>query len=307
MRPSSCRASSANPCQSRLRRVPTVRNGLLWFILVSCTLLSSGCISPQELLDIQARDLGFQPLLLNGAGFRHVAYFKPGSSGKPGNSGKPGDTGPLYVYLDGDGTPWRNRHTVSIDPTPRRPLMLRLMAYDPRPGLYLGRPCYHGQHAAPGCSPLLWTARRYGPEVIDSLAAALTGFLADHPYRELVFIGHSGGGTLAMLLAERFERTRAVLTLAANLDLAAWTARHDYSPLVGSLDPARRAPLPPRIAQLHLTGADDDNVPAALIEPVARRQPCAEFRVLAGHDHFCCWESSWPRLLRELETLSGCD
>lgn len=260
-------------------------------------LLTGGCINPQELLDIQARDLGFRALTLNGDGFRHVAYFKPGGSD---------DAGPLHVYLDGDGTPWRNRHTVAFDPTPRRPLMLRLMAYDPRPSLYLGRPCYHGQHAAPNCSPLLWTARRYGPEVVDSLAAALTSFLADRPYPGLVFIGHSGGGTLAMLLAERFERTRALLTLAANLDIDAWTTRHDYSPLIGSLNPAKRPALPARIAQLHLAGADDDNVPATLIEPVVDRQPCAEFRVMDGHGHFCCWEQAWPQLLRELDALPGC-
>ncbi len=298
MRRSSCRTGAENPFHTRLQRFPAIRNGLLRLMLICCGLLAGGCISPQELLDLQAADRGFHRLVLDGNGFRHLAYSKPGN---------PGDTGPLHVYLDGDGSPWRNRHTVAIDPTPRRPLMLRLMAYDPRPSLYLGRPCYHGQHAAPGCSPLLWTSHRYSSEVVDSLAAALRGYLADHPHPELVFIGHSGGGTLAMLLAERFAQTRAVLTLAANLDLDAWTTLHDYSPLSGSLDPAVRAPLPARIAQLHLAGADDDNVPAALIESVTRRQPCAEFRVLAGHDHFCCWERDWPRLLRELEALPGCD
>jgi pimeloyl-ACP methyl ester carboxylesterase len=291
-----CSYRAGNRCatQPPVRRSPAGRTGLLRFILVCCGLLLGGCISPQELLDIRAADFGFQRLLLNGDGFRHVAYHKPGG------------TGALHVYLDGDGTPWRNRYTVAIDPTPRRPLMLRLMAYDPHPALYLGRPCYHGQHAEPGCSPLLWTARRYGPEVLDSLAAALVNYLAKNPYPELVFIGHSGGGTLAMLLAERFSRTRAVLTLAANLDIDAWTALHDYTPLTGSLNPADRPPLPAPIAQLHLAGTDDDNVPAALIEPVVRRQPCAEFRALPGHDHFCCWEQEWPQLLRELETLPGC-
>jgi pimeloyl-ACP methyl ester carboxylesterase len=290
----SYRANQQCAAQPPVRLFPTVQADPLWVILVCCGLLLGGCISPQELLDIRAADYGFQPLLLDGEGFRHVAYRKPGAAGT------------LHVYLDGDGSPWRNRYTVAIDPTPRRPLMLRLMAYDPHASLYLGRPCYHGQHTEPGCSPLLWTTRRYGPEVLDSLAAALANHLADHSYPELVFIGHSGGGTLAMLLAERFAQTRAVLTLAANLDIDAWTALHDYSPLSGSLNPASRAPLPARIAQLHLAGADDSNVPAALIEPVVRRQPCAEFRVLTGHDHFCCWEREWPQLLRELEAMPGC-
>jgi pimeloyl-ACP methyl ester carboxylesterase len=115
-----------------------------------------------------------------------------------------------------------------------------------------------------------------------------------------VLIGYSGGGALAMLVAERVANVSAVVTIAGNLDTEAWTRLHAYSPLSGSLNPARRAPLPSRIAQLHLTGGKDKNVPVALIEPVVRRQPHAELRVYDDADHGCCWAREWPRVLEDI-------
>ena len=68
-----------------------------------------------------------------------------------------------------------------------------------------------------------------------------------------------------MLLAERFKQTRAVVTVAGNLDPDRWVAQHGYSPLVGSLNPARRPPLPSHILQLHFVGGRDRNVPRDLL------------------------------------------
>lgn len=267
--------------QRILHRRP-VHFGLLWPI-VACLLLA-GCATPQQHLDQLAEQAGFERLLLAGKGFHHVAYRNAAREG------------PLHVYLEGDGTPWLNRYTIAPDPTPRRPLALELMARDPAASLYLGRPCYHGLQNEPGCSPLLWTARRYGPTVVVSLSAALHDYLARRPHRELVLIGYSGGGVLAMLLAERFPQTRAVVTIAADLDIEAWTTYHGFSPLLGSLNPARRAPLP--VNQLHLAGGRDDNVPPALIRAAVADQPCAQIRVLSGYDHRCCWSDRWPELLQ---------
>ena len=39
--------------------------------------------------------------------------------------------GALHVYIEGDGTPYVARHDFAADPTPRNPLMLRLMTLDP--------------------------------------------------------------------------------------------------------------------------------------------------------------------------------
>jgi pimeloyl-ACP methyl ester carboxylesterase len=127
------------------------------------------------------------------------------------------------------------------------------------------------------------------------MAAALRRVAGDE--RQLVLIGYSGGGTLAMLLAPRLSNTVRVVTLAANLDVSAWAAYHTFTPLSGSLDPAREAPLGAHISQLHLTGARDRQIPPWLAAPVVARQPYAELVVLPGFDHRCCWEAQWPALL----------
>lgn len=254
---------------------------------LALAVLLTGCASPGQRMDEFAAGAGLQHLQLAGAGFRLSAY-RNSTHGKR-----------LHIYLAGDGTPWRNRYTIAADPTPREPLALQLMARDPAPGLYLSRPCYHGHQHDPGCSPLLWTLARYGPEVVTSMAAALHTYLLDHPHAGLVFIGYSGGATLAMLLAPRFPQTRAVLTVAGNLDPDAWAARHGYSPLSGSLNPTRRPPLPVSIRQWHLAGGRDRIVPAALIKTAAAHQHCAQVIVFPDYDHHCCWLAHWPALLRQ--------
>jgi pimeloyl-ACP methyl ester carboxylesterase len=135
------------------------------------------------------------------------------------------------------------------------------------------------------------------------MAAALTAWLRSHPYSELVFIGHSGGGALAMLLAERFPSTRGVLTVAGNLDPQQWVEWHGYLPLFGSLNPAERAPLLSTIRQLHYSGALDRNVPQQLVQAAVQRQHNAEFAVVQGFDHTCCWRDRWPSILARLRRI----
>ncbi len=249
--------------------------------------LLSACTTPQQRLDQVATDLGFQRLSLNGDPFQHRAY----------RNAAPIST-VLHVYLDGDGSPWQNGRVIA-DPTPRQPLVLQLMAQDSQASLYLGRPCYHGMQQAPGCSPWLWTAARYSPLVIDSLVAALHTVLREHPNTAVVLIGYSGGGTLAMLLAEHLPQTRLIVTIAANLDTTAWTEHHGYSPLLGSLNPANRPPLV-TTPQWHLFGEQDDNTPAALSELLIQRQPCARSERIAAFNHRCCWLDYWPQVLSTL-------
>lgn len=205
------------------------------------------------------------------------------------------------MYIENDGRPWASPRQVSADPTPREPVMLEAMALDPGPALYLGRPCYFIADQDKDCDALLWTHRRYAPEVVASMAAALRDFLRDEPYPDLVFFGHSGGGTLAVLLAEHFGQSRAVVTLAANLDVAGWTRLHGFSPLAGSLDPARRPPLPGGILQWHLAGADDKQLPPHLAQGYATRHPDAQISVHPDQDHACCWLNVWPQVLERLD------
>lgn len=245
-------------------------------------------------MDQRAVELGLTRLIVGGAPYRHVLYYRPGADSVADASGL------MRVYIDHDGTPWRSRSEVSMDPTPRDALALDLLASDPGPAVYLGRPCYFGLAIDPPCTPLAWTHRRYSEAVVTSMAAALQAFLGPRTDRKLALVGYSGGGTVATLLAERLPQTVAVITLAANLDVTRWAQHHGYSPLEGSLDPARRPDLPASIVQRHYAGGRDANVPAALLRAYAAARPAAAMIEIADFDHVCCWREQWPRILRDL-------
>lgn len=200
----------------------------------------------------------------------------------------------LHVYIEGDGKPWRSPHQIALDPTPRNPLMLSLMALDDSPSIYLGRPCYFNTNDTQ-CNAHWWTFARYSERVVNSMNAVIDTVKrgAEH----VVLIGHSGGGTLAMLMAARRDDVVTVVTLAGNLNVAAWTAHHNYSPLVDSLDPASQAPLPKSIKQIHYLGAKDHTILYSMLAPVAVLQHNARVVIMKRQDHSCCWHNKWANLL----------
>lgn len=265
--------------------VRTTTNGLRFAVAI-LLLLATACATPAERLRERAVKAGFEPRVVRGAGFDHVVFVAPRRGG-----------GALHVYLDGDGVPWEAGQPAA-DPTPRRPLVLQLMARDASPAVYVGRPCYHGLVTAPGCRPERWNEGRYAPEIVDSLAAAVTRVLDDGGYTRVVLVGYSGGGALAMLVAPRVPRTVSVLTVAANLDSDGWAAHHHMPPLRGSLNPSRQPPLPPTIVQRHYVGSDDRVVPPRFV--TIPGLPADAVRRVDGFDHICCWVERWPNILEQL-------
>lgn len=258
----------------------------------SCVTLATACLlaacaTPAERFDARASALGLQATRLPGDGFRHRAYVADAQSGST----------TLHVYVEHDGTPWIDLDRVSDDPTPRNPFALELMARDSGPRLFLGRPCHHAPREDAGCDPSLWTHGRYSSTVVASMVAALRSFLSVHPYRHVVLVGYSGGGTLAWLMAAQIPETTRVVTVAANLDIDAWVRLHGYSPLSGSLNPALAPALPPTIDQLHYAGGRDANVTPSVVASFARRHPEARVVEIAEFDHRCCWIERWPELL----------
>ena len=117
--------------------------------------------------------------------------------------------------------------------------------------------------------------------------------------QQLVLIGHSGGGTLAMLMAESRDDVVAIVTLAGNLDVSAWSQHHQYSPLLGSLNPADSSPLAKRIKQYHYLGTEDKTITKAMLEPVVVQQR-AQLIEVKGINHNCCWIKNWPDILTTL-------
>lgn len=246
----------------------------------------AACATPTERFERRASALGLTATLLHGDRFDHRSYATPAGTG--------GDT--LHVYIEHDGTPWASLESVAADPTPRTPYALELMGKDSGPRLLLGRPCYFQVQTKSACSPLEWTHRRYSPDVVASMVAALRGYLSAYRFRRVVLIGYSGGGTLAWLMAARVPETIALVTIAANLDTDHWTRLHGYSRLAGSLNPATELALSPAIDQQHYVGGRDRNVSPAVVRAFARRHPGAKVFEIAHFDHTCCWLERWPSL-----------
>jgi hypothetical protein len=267
------------------------RRALYVVMLAALAGAAGGCVTPMSRVAHLARVAGFQEDLVTGSRFRHRIYRREAHGADASSV--------LHVYIEGDGQPFLSRTTVALDPTPREPLMLRLMALDPARSLYLGRPCYFDLSHDPGCDPSFWTVRRFSPEVVDSLAVVLRSEMIRANAREVELYGHSGGGTLAVLLAARVASVTRVVTIGATLDTAAWCALHGYTPLLGSLNPAELGPNPELPRVLHLVGSQDTNTPPELVESAAARiGASSSVRIVRGYTHNCCWEKIWGRVLR---------
>lgn len=212
----------------------------------------------------------------------------------------------VHLYLEGDGQPWIRGLWPAKNPSSRRLTALRLMLLDPNPSIYLNRPCYGYKTMPEFCTEALWTNARYSPEIVDSMTLALTELAVQYPDKRWVLIGHSGGGTLAMLLAGKVKNVAAVVTLAANLDHRAWTDARGFAALDGSLNAVEQPALPRHIIRWHFAGGRDQQVPATITATAAALDPDSRFVVEPEFDHGCCWAQIWPQILWELDAqLTG--
>jgi hypothetical protein len=232
---------------------------------------------------------GLTPGIEQGTAYQHTTFVSPTPA-----------AGPLYVFIEGDGSPWSGDGTrVSDDPTPHHPLALALAAQTPASIIYLGRPCYFQARNDPACRPSAWSSQRYSGQIVDSMAAVINRCVAAKQARGVVLIGYSGGGVLAVLIAPRVPAS-AVVTIAANLDVEAWARWHHYSPLTGSLNPATQPPLD-ALHEWHLVGDRDSVVPPRLSQRYLDRVSPDHVWHYSSFDHVCCWAQQWPSIFARIQ------
>jgi pimeloyl-ACP methyl ester carboxylesterase len=147
------------------------------------------------------------------------------------------------------------------------------------------------------CTPKFWASARYSEEVVESMIAALRQHLIAHPHQGVSLIGHSGGGTLAVLMAARMPEVDQVVTLAGNLDIVAWARLHHYTALHHSLNPADLVILYAK--QLHFVGENDDNIPPTLSKNWLMTMG-QSVHIIKDADHNCCWQLHWNNLLAHI-------
>lgn len=251
----------------------------------------AGCSSPGQLLDRRAEGAGLQRIRAETGQFPSLIYMR-----RPAGEAVP--SAPLLVFIEGDGIPWRNGREPSADPTTRKALALELLLHSPAPAAYVTRPCYHGLHSDK-CTVEQWTGARYSEAIVANMVDTVREARRLSGAKQVSLIGYSGGGVLALLIAERLEHVASVVTIAANLDTDAWTEHHQYLPLSQSLNPSRSKhehPWP----EWHLQGANDVTVPSATTAAYFARYPQARRQVIESYDHTCCWLRDWEQLSKNV-------
>jgi pimeloyl-ACP methyl ester carboxylesterase len=271
----------------------SIHNRCARWLLVALATTIAACASKGQRIDRLAAEGQLRRERITGTDFDHVLYANAAAL----NSA---ERKRLYLYIDGDGRPWGDDgRKPAADPTTGNPLALRLLLATAAPAVYLSRPCYQGVVNA-GCQPALWTSARYSEAVVATMTAAVANWLEGRGFEQVVLIGYSGGGTLAVLIGERLQSTAAVITVAGNLDIEAWARHHDYLPLDQSLNPASSARAHPW-PELHLLGVDDTVVPPSTTTAYFTRFTAAQQRPFANYNHRCCWIESWPQTLAIIE------
>jgi len=208
---------------------------------------------------------------------------------------------PLTIYLEGDGLAWRSPTSISADPTPINPLALRLALRHPGgQAAYLARPCqYRELKNSPDCDEKYWTSHRFAPEVIEASNVAISKLRALIPADSLRLVGYSGGGAVAALVAARRHDVAQLITVAGNLDQAAWTKAHRLTPLTGSLNPADYPDELSKVPQTHLVGGKDRIVGEYVARSFQARFPTdrrPDLELFPAYDHRCCWAENWPEI-----------
>ena len=209
------------------------------------------------------------------------------------------DARSLVIFLEGDG---RLRST-SLDPfvatAPENPIALELALRTPARVAYIVRPC-HTPKRDPKCDLEQWRTGRYSSDIVAALVESVREAASRSGAMQIELVGYSGGGTLAVLVAERLDNVVAVVTVAANLDTDTWARDHDYPALSRSLNPAsseRSHPWP----ELHLRGDGDQVVPRKTVRTYFEHRPGAREWSIEGVDHTCCWVERWPELWPQIE------
>ncbi len=251
-------------------------------LLLSIVLLSS-CKTLTYEHDSIGKMYGFQKVLVKGGDFWITTYQKISDKRKP------------YVfYIEGDGAAFAGKYQVSRNPTPRKPMFIKLAAMDDRPNVvYVARLCqYTPTKLNPKCNTQYWTNKRMSDDTVQSLNDVINNI---NNHNKFSLIGFSGGGGIAVMIAARNSMVKDVITVAANLDHVAFTTLHNVTPMIGSLNPIDYVNQVKHIPQLHISGGKDNIVPPFIADKFVQKAAsnCVKQQIYEETSHNHGWRKVW--------------
>ncbi len=205
---------------------------------------------------------------------------------------------PYVFYIEGDGLAFMGRYSISDNPTPVRPMLLKLAALDNRPNVvYIARPCqFTPMNLNPNCNQSYWTNLRMSDEVVTSLDKVINVTNNELPFS---LVGYSGGGGIAVLIAARNKLVKDIITISGNLDHIGFNKYHNTTPMLGSLNPIDYATKIRNIPQLHISGGKDTTVPPFIADKFvqASGSTCVHQHIFDVAQHTKGWEATWDYIL----------
>lgn len=158
--------------------------------------------------------------------------------------------------------------------------------------VYLARPCqFLFRTPSPGqcLDPLLWTKGRYSDDQVTLIEDGIRQTLGATK-TTLVVVGHSGGGVIALRLAQRARLSiHCTITLASPIDIKAWQRHHQTSATLDINDPGDLVGTPSHFRAIFLFGSSDQTVPPAAIgrwaKEARRGSNIHKITLAASHNH----------------------
>ena len=177
------------------------------------------------------------------------------------------------------------------------------MAQPEGTAIYLARPCQYIRQDDL-CRKKYWTSGRFSSVVVGSLDEALTQLKQQHGAEKITLVGYSGGASLAALIAAQRDDINQFVTVAGNIDHAAWTTSYKLSPLINSLDPVDYIERLQHIKQAHFVGENDVVIPPSLTKKFVesyQHSSSSKVIMMKGFTHACCWVEQWPELWSKIQ------
>ncbi len=278
--------SNIRKCISTRSRLQTAVLLVIFALLVGC----AAATTKWSTLTQKGSTYEFYPVNFKTANFSLAGLLK----------GEKGHSKELIVYLEGDGR-GVVRGRVTQDPTPSKAMGFELARSDPAPMvLYLARIGQFQPSETGDNYKAYWSNKRLSKEAVEAASQAIDQAKAKLGATRLHLIGYSGGGGLAILLAEQRNDVATITTVAGLLDTVWWVEEKNYQPLTGSLNPADQVALTSATPQVHFYGIDDIIIPPNMSAHFRTLAPFTSFsRVEVPTNHWNAWPELWPNLLEQ--------